>query len=801
MKATDETAAPPADLDEAILNVLVRVEPGLSHRVLLNAVRATGKTKPKRRRLAEALLHDATVLTSGGATGPLVVNQLIDELQARGATHVRRPPCPHCGHVKPLPYRAADGRYICRNCATKQRCANCDRIAHPWYRDRNGQPRCRNCQPNAGTTDPVADICAIVTRVDPTLEPDLIRRVVLEAVPRKHHLLQLFWKLDTHPEWLTGNGGDGSPHVKALIEGLRQAGSLRFSPSPCPRCGRVRPLTRRIEGEGVCSTCYSATKAEICVQCQKRRPVGGRGPDREPLCRNCWANLPMNREMCVRCGQHRAVHGRGPDGQPFCSGCYLSPMATCSICGRERPCYLSATSTPRCESCSTTRRTCAHCGETKVIVGRSPTGSLCEPCYRRDPSSFRRCTNCGTVERLHHHGLCARCACDRQLSTLLRGRDGLIQAGLAVLHTAILASDPGRALTWLQRRPAVRSVLAEIAAGECPLTHEAVEEQLPGKVGAHLRAILVAAQALPARDEHLANLELWLNTTVTNIQDLDDQRLIRTYINWHHLRALRGRLRGKPASANQTSVIQRCVAHAVALLDWLRTCGKALATCCQADIDYYLASGPASRYQARQFLLWAHDHGHTGEISIPSLQSKTHVTPTSDRHRWATARRLLEDDTIALQDRVAGLLVLLYAQPVPAIVQLTIGHVIDHQPHVLLKLGPTPLLLPPPVDSLLARLKNERRGHASVGRTATDQWLFPGARPGLPLSSDQMKRRLRSMEITARPGRAAALLELAAQMPAAVLHQLLGVSVRTAVDWCDQTGSSWSGYASEVSRR
>ena len=53
MKATDETAAPPADLDEAILNVLVRVEPGLSHRVLLNAVRATGKTKPKRRRLAK----------------------------------------------------------------------------------------------------------------------------------------------------------------------------------------------------------------------------------------------------------------------------------------------------------------------------------------------------------------------------------------------------------------------------------------------------------------------------------------------------------------------------------------------------------------------------------------------------------------------------------------------------------------------------------------------------------------------------------------------------------------------------
>ena len=147
---------------------------------------------------------------------------------------------------------------------------------------------------------------------------------------------------------------------------------------------------------------------------------------------------------------------------------------------------------------------------------------------------------------------------------------------------------------------------------------------------------------------------------------------------------------------------------------------------------------------------------------------------------------------------MAGLLVLLYAQPVPAIVQLTIGHVIDQQTGVLLKLGPTPVALPPPVDSLLVRLTSERRGHASVGRTGTDPWLFPGARPGLPLSAHQMKSRLQRMEIGARPGRAAALLELAAQMPAAVLHQLLGVSIRTAPYWSEETGSSWSGYAAEV---
>lgn len=157
--------------------MLVLVEPGLSRRMLLDAVHATGKTKPKRRRLAEALVLDATVLTSGDATGPLVVNQLIDELQARGATNVRRPRCAQCGNVKPVPYKA-DGQYVCRNCAAKQRCANCGRISHAWYRDRNGQPRCRACRPDPGTADPVADICTIVTRVDPDLEPHLVRQVL-----------------------------------------------------------------------------------------------------------------------------------------------------------------------------------------------------------------------------------------------------------------------------------------------------------------------------------------------------------------------------------------------------------------------------------------------------------------------------------------------------------------------------------------------------------------------------------------------------------------------------------------------
>jgi hypothetical protein len=642
-----------------------------------------------------------------------------------------------------------------------------------------------------------------VTRIDPDLEPPLVRHVVLETISsrRQHHFLQLYWELDARPELLTGRGAEGSRRVITLIERLRQVGSQMILPPVCTQCGRERPLTRSIQGERVCNSCYNDGSAETCTRCQKRKPVGGRGPDQQPLCRHCWTNLPKNREICSGCGQRREVHRRGQDGQPLCRNCHRLPTAICSICGRERPCFLSTTPTPRCESCSVTPKPCAHCGETKQIVGRSPDGPLCAPCYRRDPSSLRTCTLCGIVEHLYRHGLCARCACDQQIHALLSGPSGLLRPEFKTLHTALLASDPARALTWLQRSPAVRTVITEIASDAYPLTHETIDERLPGKAGAHLRAILVAAQALPPRDEHLNNVERWLTTAVAHVDDQGDQRTLRAYITWHQLSALRRQLRRKPVSENQISVIRRCVGSAVALLNWLRTSGKPLVTCTQTDIDEYLTTGPASRYHARQFLLWASDHGYADDVTIPVISTKTHITPTGEHHRWITARKLLNDDTINLEDRFAGLLVLLYAQPLTDVVQLTVHHVNKQQQHVLLKLGSTPLRLPPPLDLMLTRLIAERRGHASVGRTNTSPWLFPGGLPGRPISTDRLRKRLQRLGISPRPARASALLDLSAQMPAAVLHKLLGVSIRTATSWTCGFGSSWSDYAAQIQRR
>jgi hypothetical protein len=55
-------------------------------------------------------------------------------------------------------------------------------------------------------------------------------------------------------------------------------------------------------------------------------------------------------------------------------------------------------------------------------------------------------------------------------------------------------------MNWLSRSPAIAGALTDLASGACTFSHEAIEKRLPGKVGAHFGAILVAAQALPPRD-------------------------------------------------------------------------------------------------------------------------------------------------------------------------------------------------------------------------------------------------------------------------------------------------------------
>jgi len=169
--------------------------------------------------------------------------------------------------------------------------------------------------------------------------------------------------------------------------------------------------------------------------------------------------------------------------------------------------------------------------------------------------------------------------------------------------------------------------------------------------------------------------------------------------------------------------------------------------------------------------------------------------------RLADGRWLLHDDTVKPEDRVAGLLVLLYAQWPAALSRLTVEHVEQHDNQVRLRLGREPIELPEPLAGLLLQVVAARRGKAVVGDKGTSHWLFPGGQPGRAISAFGLAERLRKLGIRSGQSRSTALLHLATELPAAILARLLGIHITVAVAWQRASSGDWTGYAAEVSRR
>ncbi|MBC9719742.1 hypothetical protein H9Y04_45590 [Streptomyces sp. TRM66268-LWL] len=393
------------------------------------------------------------------------------------------------------------------------------------------------------------------------------------------------------------------------------------------------------------------------------------------------------------------------------------------------------------------------------MYGHATDGTgLCQSCYAKNPVSWDDCHRCGAHERLHGHGLCHTCAAADQITQLLTGPDGAVRAELAPLLAALQASAPKAVLAWL-RRSTPRALLACLAHDTGPITHEYLD-QLPHHQRAvqHVRSTLVAAGALERRDEYLISLERSLAKALAEVEDPGDRKLIRSFATWHHLR----RLRQNPSNTyGQIHRARRDIRAATQLLSWLRESGTSLATCTQSDIDRWVCEGPWLRHIARTFLLWAvaHRHAHNVEIPLPAREDETNGI--GQRRRWELVRRLFHDEDIDLADRVAGLLVLLFAQRLSHITSLTVDHVTHERGVVSLALGSHPLEMPPPLDRLILRLLDERKGLAVVGQIDDHPWLFPGAFAARPITSKQLMHRLHRLGIYVKPARNTALLDLA----------------------------------------
>jgi hypothetical protein len=218
-------------------------------------------------------------------------------------------------------------------------------------------------------------------------------------------------------------------------------------------------------------------------------------------------------------------------------------------------------------------------------------------------------------------------------------------------------------------------------------------------------------------------------------------------------------------------------------------------------LEAWLASPEAiHRDSAGNFVRWARRQKLT-RLDFAAVKWGGPTGVIDIETRWEQARWLLHDDTVKPEDRAAGLLVLLYAQTATRIVRLTLDHVHTSGTEVHLRLGREPVVLPEPLAGLVRQVAATRKGHATIGHPGASPWLFPGGGPGRALSAFRMTERLNQLGIHVGQSRSAALFQLATDLPAAVLAEMLGIHITVAVAWQRASAGDWAAYAAEVSRR
>jgi uncharacterized protein YidB (DUF937 family) len=789
-----------ADPITVVVDLVAGYEHALDREAIGAAVTGMAGGRTKQRRLAQALVDRPTLLIEGRSPAPRAVGDLLLALRTAGAGGISPPWCAGCGReITSMQRRGGD--WYCSPCFGRlEACAGCGQQRHVTFRDRQGRPRCSQC-PDHDERDPRRVLVEVITRLNPGLSTNTITSAIAATVVKPAHEHKLAWAIEQTPGLLTGDGAKAPfPMVLRLIDALCAAGATGIQRPACPRCARIVVLSKLRDGLRICRNCAAKANAVPCNRCAAVREPAARDDQGKPLCPNCLVSDPSNLEECVGCRRRQRVNTRTPHG-PLCASCIPRRTAICSVCGRTTPCTVSKTTgQPWCGACARTRAQCSRCGQRATIRAGTREASLCAGCAVPDPGFWKTCPSCGTSGRLIA-GPCSRCRLHQRLGQLLTD-NGETRPELAVLHhTLATAERPAIVLNWL-KHPTVCSVLAELAAGQRPLSHAALDDLPPGKPVEHLRSVLVATNALHVRDEHLARIQRWVTHTVNERSDPKDKELLHRYAVWHLLRRLRQRNGDTPATYGQLDTVRQRLRAAIGLLDWLHARDLTLATCRQADLDTWITSSDAGpRFGVGPFVRWAIAQNINRNLRFAATRWTGPAQPLDHEKRWHQAKRLLHDNTIDTDDRVAGLLLLLYAQRPAAISRLTLEDITATDTTTAICFGTVPITLPEPLASLTRTLVATRRGHAVLGDRGTSPWLFPGGQPSRPISADRLGQRLRQLGLRPAQTRSTALFQLATELPAAVLARMLGIHIKVAVAWQHVSAGDWTNYAADVSRR
>ena len=379
---------------------------------------------------------------------------------------------------------------------------------------------------------------------------------------------------------------------------------------------------------------------------------------------------------------------------------------------------------------------------------------------------------------------------------LLAGTAGQIPTQLEGLATFLLedttpeqAQDVLNGSEWIQ-------VLGELTASGEPITHQVLDDLGQGMQVRHLRHLLVHTGGLDEQNEGLESVRPWIRSFLAGVSP-QNSAVLRPYAAWSVLPRARHRAARVRMTTSAPKYARVRIAVAEQFLTWLENNDIALADATQRDVNTWLGLGATTRHRLRDFLSWAHGRGLAADLEVHWLgRNGLAEQVLGDDERWVLLRRCLHDDALSLRVRVAGALVLLYGQVPSRIVELTVDQVTTSDTDTYLALHEQPVLLPPPLATLTTQLTAQnRQREQTISRSGTPTWLFAGARAGSHLDRGHLSKLLnKEIGVFIRPARGAALSALAADLPAPVLAEFLGLSISTATRWAAHTARDEADY-------
>ena len=446
---------------------------------------------------------------------------------------------------------------------------------------------------------------------------------------------------------------------------------------------------------------------------------------------------------CARCGKHYQTATTWPDGR-VCVYCYRAASrtrGTCS-CGHVGILPGIVDGEPACRSCTGVRLNvdCCTCGQKP-----SSTAATCACAAFWETSSNDALTNPDT---------------------------GTVAAEVLPMAAALKQMDrPNSGLTWI-RQPHVDTFLRELAKNP-RITHETLDALPGGHTRDYVRGLLVEHGALPSRDELLARFEQWAEEARQRVAAPEHLEVIDRYIRWKHLRRMRELspiTNGTFLRAKQSTTV------AIEFCNWLTKREETLPETTQAHLDTWIAEGPSTRLVVDRFLRWT----ARSRLTDPEL-----IVP---RHRRGTAPRLpaqaqtqaldtvISSDALPPRNRLAAVLVLVFAQQIERIVTLN-WEDISIVDQVVVNLAGLPIVFEPPLDQIVRDLASSP-GHDQTAAHPNTRWVFRSPRPGAHISAMHLRQQLTPL-FSALAARLGTIAELSRETPVAILAEALGYNVAT----------------------